>query len=393
MTERTVAYICARYPELSQTFVTSEVDHVRRYGWSPEVHTLFDPFSPGAAPEGVVVRPLGGDVAARRVRPLLAAAVRFPRGFVRAARYLRTAPLGARRRRLTEAATVALSYRHRRPDWIHAHFASEAATVAMLASWLLDVPYSFTAHAIDIFCQDHDVATKTADADVVVTVCRYNADYIAERWSAPERMAIVECGVDADEFVRTSPLSTEPFHVVAVGRLVEKKGFDLLVDAAGRLRDRGIDITVTIVGDGPELERLTALVDDADLHDVVHLAGRRRHDEIRAVLESATVFCLPCRVAESGDRDSQPVVIKEAMAMEIPIVATREVAIPEMVDERCGVLVTPDDPYELADALARLAADRDALSAMGSAGRARVLADFDLRRTVPKLVAAWESAR
>ena len=385
-----VLYICGRYPELSQTFVTAEIDMVGSFGWHPIVYSLFEPSSDAPQNADIDHRRLS-DRQLPSMRSLLTKATyRFPIGTARVLRYLRTSPKGQRRQRLREALTIALERRGAELDRVHAHFASHPATVAMLVGWLLDIPFSFTAHARDIFAQDIDVAAKMQAADVCVTVCNYNADFMVQRWGEPARMAIVPCGVSAHHFTRSTPYMSHPFHLVSVARLVEKKGLDLLVEACRLLRECGIDFRTTIVGEGPERERLATAINRGGLDDVITLAGAVPHSELKDLLEGATAFCLPCRVSGDGDRDSQPVVIKEAMAMEIPVVATNVFGIPEVVDGTCGVLVAPDDPAALASAICHLVeSSHEDLAELGRSGRRRIMDEFAFERTIPRLIDEW----
>jgi len=287
---------------------------------------------------------------------------------------------------LAKAVLLADALGWQRPPRVHAHFARASASTAMLVAAGLGVPFSFTAHALDIFHKPFDVPRKLRRADITVTVCEYNRRYIAEHWPSLGNVVVVPCGVDPDAFRRKQVYRRDPFTVAAVGRLVEKKGFADLIRACAILRDRSVDITCRVLGSGPEQSLLEGLVAEHRLEDVVRLEGSVPAAVVRAALESATVFCLPAIVAADGDRDSQPVVIKEAMAMELPVVGTDEVGIPEMVDDSTGRLVPPRDPIALADALeAMVKLDENELSAMGQRGRSRVEQRFALGDLVRRL--------
>jgi glycosyltransferase involved in cell wall biosynthesis len=177
--------------------------------------------------------------------------------------------------------------------------------------------------------------------------------------------------------------------VLAVARLVEKKGLRYLIEAAALVPlDR-----LTIIGDGPLRGELEALVDRLGLSPVVELPGWRDPDEIRAALERANVLAMPCVVAADGDRDTMPVVVKEALAMEVPVVASDEVGLPELVRPGWGRLVPPRDTEGLAVALTELLErTADEQSAMGRAGRAWVLEHCNIRRETEKLVRLIDAA-
>jgi colanic acid/amylovoran biosynthesis glycosyltransferase len=218
----------------------------------------------------------------------------------------------------------------------------------------------------------------------VSTGCDYNVAYL-RALVAPEdagRIHRVVMGVDGARFIRERPLP-QGRTVVAVGRLVAKKGFDDLVRAAGILARAGVVGRVCIVGDGPLRTELEAL---AAQHAVVEFAGAQPPADVRELLEQADVLAMPCVVAPDGDRDSMPVVVKEAMAMELMVVATDEVGLPEIVQRPWGRLVPPRDPEALAAALADvLALGPDERAAAGAAGRAWVLEHAAVDREAARL--------
>jgi glycosyltransferase involved in cell wall biosynthesis len=257
----------------------------------------------------------------------------------------------------------------------------------MLLARVLDVPWSLTLHANDLFSRLRNLEPKLRDAAHLVTVCQYNERWLEGHHTLVRPVHQVVCGV---ELPPASERSID-VDVVAVGRLVEKKGFDVLVEAAAMLRDSHPDVRVEIVGDGKLREKLEKQIADAGLGDVVHLRGALGHEETLARIESARVFCLPCRIAGDGDRDSMPVVIKEAMARSVAVVASDVVAVPEMVDDTCGALVPPDDVAALAAALARMLDDPATADRLGAAGRDRVEERFTLAGEVAKLRAVFAS--
>jgi glycosyltransferase involved in cell wall biosynthesis len=145
------------------------------------------------------------------------------------------------------------------------------------------------------------------------------------------------------------------------------------------------ELTVDIIGEGRQREALEVLVAQLGLEGRVRLLGARPHDETLARIAGAKAFCLPARVAGDGDRDSMPVVIKEAMARRVPVVASQVVAIPEMLSDGCGLMVPPDDAPALALALKQVLADPDAMRAMTERARARVEENFTLAGETARL--------
>jgi glycosyltransferase involved in cell wall biosynthesis len=188
-------------------------------------------------------------------------------------------------------------------------------------------------------------------------------------------------GADLERFSRRRPYDPSG-PVVAVGRLVEKKGFDDLARAAAVVRDR----EVLIVGEGPERRSLESLI--AETGAPVRLLGAVPNEEVRDLMEGASVFVLPCVVAADGDRDGTPTVVSEAMALEVPVLGTEEVGLPELIGPDRGRLVPPRDHDALATAIAGLlATDPDDRVAMGRAGRAWVEQNADRARQARALLA------
>lgn len=274
---------------------------------------------------------------------------------------------------------------------LHAHFASVATTVARLASLITGVPYTFTAHAKDIFhaeVDDTDLARKISSAVACVTVSDFNADHLRGLpGSSPDRVVRIYNGLDLTRFPhRPDPGDAGEVDVVAVGRLVEKKGFDVLLDAVAELHRRGRPVRCDVVGAGPLEGALRRRVLDLGLDRSVRLLGPRPQGQVRRAVQGATVLAAPCVVAADGNRDGMPTVLLESMALGTPVVATGVTGVPELVQEGVtGLLVAQGDATALADALARLL-DEPALRArLSAAARERVELDFDVRHQAAAL--------
>ena len=277
---------------------------------------------------------------------------------------------------------------------VHAHFALAQTEVAMAAGALLGRPFSFTAHARDIYATPSALAEKMRAARLVVTCTQYNADYLRRLCPdlSPERIHLVHHGVDAGT---SAPPAVDvddeaPPLVLAAGRLVHKKGFDVLVAACGLLRDRGLTFRCRIVGDGPLRSTLARTIQGASLDHVVELPGWLPPDRLAAMMPRAAAFVAPSRISASGDRDGIPNVVLEAMAAGLPVVGSELSGIPEAVaDGVTGLLVPAGDAAALAGALQRILGEPDAGRQMGEAGRQRVLASFDLTSNSRRLAALF----
>lgn len=392
MTDPDVVYVVHRFPELSETFVIDELDQISARGLRPAVFAIDDPLTPTVDDRPAVrLEPWDGSRGAL-VKLAMRVALRHPVGIARSIANATTMIRRGRGQLLWQALSAADQLGTARPRRVHAHFANESAAVGWRLAKLLGVPFSFQAHGIDVYTQQFDLETHLGMADVAIAPCEYFAEYL--RWVSPgSQVVTIPVGVDPQRFVRSNAWTrAAPPHLVSVGRLVEKKGLGHVLAAVAILKEQGVDTRTTIVGDGPLRTSLEDQARELGVHGDVRFLGAQPRDVVRRELESATLFVLPCVVAGNGDRDSQPVVLKEAMAMEIPVVATSEVGIPELVDDRCGALVPPNDSRALAEAIAGLLTKDDVeLRAMGKRGRERINARFSHDITIRALLEAWQS--
>ncbi len=374
-----IGYVVKVYPRFSETFVVTELLAREEAGEDLEVFALRpseDPrFHPELARLSAPVTYLPRPTRPSGVWEVLRAAARDPRIGGAIARHLPEL-LAAEPDDAVQSVALAAHAADAGLAHLHAHFASAAATVARLASLLTGIPYSFTAHAKDIFHTGVDrdlLRRKIAGAAYVATVSDFNVRYL--RALAPEhsaRIHLVPNSIELDRFPYRDPVRRgDVLRVAAVGRLVEKKGFDVLLDAVASLRGR-VPVRVTIAGGGELAEPLARRVRKLGLEAIVRMPGPLRQDEVTTLLREADVFVAPCVVGEDGNADGLPTVILEAMASGVPCISTRVTGIPEVViDGRTGLLCTPGDSDELAAALGRIASD--AVDVVGLARAARTL--------------------
>jgi glycosyltransferase involved in cell wall biosynthesis len=379
-----VVYVLERHVELSETFVSNEIAELRRQGVRVEVLVLNEGDA-GRDPTAVYLfeRFTGK---ARLGRAHAAAVLRHPLryiGFVRAVLAMRGEAVPWRN---LPAAAEELEGAVAR---VHAHFAWRAAAAAIPLARLLGVPCSVTVHARDVFADRRHVPFKLGAVDRIVTVCEYNRRWLQQHDAPRPPISVVVCGVvpPTDE-----PMVDQVVDVLAVGRLVPKKGFDVLVDAVALLVPIHPELRVEILGEGELRGSLGARIRSLGLEGNVHLRGATPHAEVLARIREAKIVAVPARIAPDGDRDSMPVIAKEAMARGRPVVASDLVGIPEMVDERCGRLVRPEDPEALAEALAELLGDPGLRARLGAAGRVRVEREFALADHVRHLAALFNGA-
>ena len=389
-----VAFFCDAFPALSETFVAAEAEALAALGHAVRVESAARPERPDrAAGRAVANVQLEDDGIAGKAWWALLLCLRHPLGCLRDARERRRWALEEGVWPLRSLAPLAWRVKRNGERHLHAHFAEGAALNALRVGRVLGLPYSVTAHAYDIFKDPRNLPEKLREAAFATTGCEYNVRHLAA--IAPEaagRTHEIVMGVDGERFRRTAP-HPGGRHVVAVGRLVEKKGLAHLVEAAGILAGRAPLDRVTIVGDGPLRGDLARRIADLSLDETVVLAGWHEPGAVRDLLEDADLLAMPCVVAADGDRDSMPVVVKEALAMEVPVVASDEVGLPEVVKPEWGALVPPGDPPALAGAIEDvLGRPLDERRAMGRAGREFVLAHAAVREESRRLSELIESA-
>jgi len=380
-----VVLMVDQFPELSETFIAAEARELAALGHAVRVESNAHAPEPNdAAGRGLAVSYRADDTRAERARAALWLVARHP---LRALRDLLSRPRWRHEERLPplrELAPVARRIHRFGARHVHAHFAAGAALDALRVAELLGLPYSVMSHGYDIFSRPRNLREKHSRAAFSVTACDYSARYLSERHGIDGVRPLV-VGVDSGAFTRRRP-QPGGRTVIAVARLTEKKGIGVLIDAAALLAARAPLERVWIVGRGPLEAELRARTREVGLDHVVDFLGSRSPGEVRDLLERADLLAAPCVVAADGDRDTMPVVVKEALAMEVPVVASDEVGLPEVVKPGWGRLVPPGDAAALASAIAELLAlPVEQRAEMGRAGRAFVAEHCDLRRGTERL--------
>ena len=363
-----VAYVLRAFPRWSETFILNEVLAQRALGTAVRVFALERAESAWMQPEAERLLPEVTFVDAAKLRPWGGA------------------PFVPRKHALWAAAgrAIASEVRAWGATHVHAHFAGPAAVAACFAADRAGVPFSFTAHAKDIFVDSLDwewLALLGERAHAVVTVCDYNRRWLRDRMPGAHVVRIYN-GVDLERWTpRKRGAGVAPGPLVSVGRFVRKKGLHVLVRALGMLRDRGRPLRATLIGEGVERMALEALVRELKLARLVSFPGALEQREVRRRLARASAVVLPCIVDADGNQDALPTVLLEASACGVPCVASRIAGVPEIVRHNTtGLVVPPGDTAALADALAKLTASARLRVRMGSAARRHAEARFDERR-------------
>ena len=369
-----IVVLVKRFPRLSETFILNEFLELRRQGLAVELWAIMDPREARSHPEALELMP---EVTYLQTASIISAwrAVartirRHPRGTARAIGWAVTRHSTAAARNCVHAMALVDRLASGPPAHVHAHFLHSPAAIAFIARKLTGQSYSVSGHAKDIYTTlPENLVMRCRDAEFVTTCTDANRRHLVEVLGLPSsKVRLCRHGVDAARFL-PGPAAPRVGRIVSVGRLVPKKGFDVLVRACGTLRRRGVRFELRIVGGGELREALRALADAEGIADLVHLTGSVSHAEVAKELAAAEVFALAPSVMPDGDRDGIPNVLLEALAAEVPVVATAVSGIPEVLaDGVNGRLVEPGRPDLLADVLAELLADPGQRARLAAAG-------------------------
>jgi glycosyltransferase involved in cell wall biosynthesis len=396
-----VGYVVKRYPRYSETFIVREILAHEAAGTEIEIFSMRPPddghfqdliarvrgrvnylYMPA---EGLVPEPLAGATltAAHFWKALHEAGQVLPEVWTCCADLS-----GEEARYIYQAVQLAREVRRKNLHHVHAPFASEAATVARLASRLAGVPYSFTARAKDIFhksVRDDDLRCKLADAAGVITISDYHLDYLRSTYGPlAAHVQRIYNGLDLDEFSYCPPVDRPPV-ILAVGRLVEKKGFDDLIDACALLFERGCLFRCRIIGAGALRPALQAQIERLGLQGRVELTGPVPQGEVIKEMHNAALLAVPCIIGADGDRDGLPNVIQEALAVGTPVISTDVTGIPEVVrDGETGLQVPQHDPAALAAAMERLLGDAALRVRLAAAARRLMEAEFNIHHNAAR---------
>ncbi len=386
------AYLFERFPSFGQTFCYREVAELARQGFAPPIFSIRKPKDepPQDWDERIVksVHYLPDEEQLLREVRRASKKANLPREVIAA-----LDKWGRRRDflRLYQAIYVGVRLQKMGIHHVHAHFAGMAARTAFWIGKFFPITFSFTAHANDIFVpRDFEIGLdKLIDAArVVVTETEYAGKFLRQRFpDRADRVHRIYNGLDLALFRRADFSSTSPL-IVAVGRLIAKKGFGELIRACRLLVERGKSFRCEIIGEGPLEDELREQINQLDLQNFVELLGTRPQHLIRERLAAGTVFVLPSVVEADGGMDNLPTVIMEAMASGLPVVSTAIGGIPEMViQNETGFLVPPGDAAALAGAIVRLFDDIDLAQRLGERGSQRAKELFSIGKNVHSLLA------
>jgi glycosyltransferase involved in cell wall biosynthesis len=410
--DKQIGYLLRSYPRLSQTFVLNEILALEQIGVAIQIFALTDPH------EKIVQRQVDqvqapvhylDETMPRRLPNMLkenaVVARHYFKGYLRALFYV------AANQKIDQGYTVSnrwqclqqavhliflLLLKEQRTgekiDHLHAHFAHDPTLIAYLVNCITGIPFSFTAHARDLYqVPEQILRDRIGKAGAVITCCGANLEYLNRvAPSQQSKFSLVYHGVNLNDF-QPSPNSNpnnvaNPPLILSVGRLVEKKGFQDLLQALLIVKEKGKSFQCDIYGDGPLCQQLQRWIDDHGMAGEVRLMGDRTQQELIPIFQTANLFVLTPVQTEDGDRDGIPNVLLEAMAVGLPVVTTSVAGIPELVENnQNGFLYQSHDIENISSGIIELLCDPDKRKQFGDAASKKVKEQFDVAQAAQRL--------
>ena len=399
---KSVGYILKRFPVLSETFVLNEILALEARGIPIHIFSLERPNDPRFHEDlsklKACIRYIPGIF---EVKSLLQqrkqAAAFFGRDHTAVLAYVLKHANPVLFWRYLQSCFVANWAKHSGVAHFHAHFANRPTTLALLCSQMTRIPYSFTAHAVDIFSAHLSrkvLQKKIQNARFVVAISEFNRKFLQDLAPQPEEKIVkIYNGIHLNRFCQNGTPDRNPFIFLCVARFVEKKGHAVLLKACNSLRERGFDFQCWLAGRGPLDTEIEKGIIHLNLQDHVKVLGPLTQMEVLERHKTSHAFVLPCIVVSDGNRDGLPVSIVEALASGRPVVTTPVSGIPELIrDQHNGILVSSHDSNALADAMAALISDAGLYERLKRNTRSSVESEFNLNQTVNKLQQLFEQS-
>ena len=395
-----VGYLFHRFPNIRQTYLIRELLHIQECGVEVKIFTLMPPkdraIHDGARSLLLLTQPHVSFLAWSVIKAQLYFLRRSPKRYLRALAktvwqtYPEPLVLLLALALFPKSVYFAKKMKEMGIDHIHAHFAWLGGIAAGAIAELIDVTFSIHPHAFDLFSRNQRAVRRELEtATKVVTISNYHRAYITDLCSGinADEIEIIYNGVETDYYQPVSKLKNEqPIRILSVGWLVEKKGFEYLIEACRILAERELVFQCRIVGDGPLHKTLQTHINRHKLQDQVSLLGAMEHSQVLELYQTSDIFALACITARNGDQDGVPTVLTEAMACGLPVVTTPLTGIPDLVqDGGTGIFVQERDAAGLADALERLIVNDSLRRHLGTQARQFVLKEFQTQHNVAKL--------
>jgi colanic acid/amylovoran biosynthesis glycosyltransferase len=390
-----LAFLTSQYPAASHTFIRREVEALRELGWSIDTFSVRRPGADEAVSRADKAEADGTFYLLKQsVGAFLAADAATL--FSRPGRYLMTLRLALDHRapgarglflglaHFAEAVLLARELKRRRTTHLHNHFANSAATVGLLASRLLGIRWSFTMHGISEtdYPAGLMLGRKIEAAEFVACVSWFGRAQGMRLVSADQwhKMHVIRCGLPFDRIPPKGPAEGNRRTIICVGRLSPEKGQAGLLQSFEILRPRHPELRLRLVGDGPERASLEALAKELGLLDAVTFTGRLPEEDTLAEIAGSDLLVLPSFM------EGLPIVLMEAMAAGVPVIASRVAGIPELVeDDKTGLLFTPSNWDELASRIDCLLGDEALRTRLAEQAKEKIASEFDTRTSAERL--------
>lgn len=402
---RRIAYVMSRFPHLPETFILREMIELERHGIDVVLYPLILQRQPVVHPEAQVWIPRARPVkffSPRLLADIIRAVLRQPavvfslwatiiiENIASAHMLVRSLAL------IPKAIHTAQLMRAEGINHIHAHYATHPALLAWVVHRLTGIPYSFTAHAHDIFVRKTMINTKIRDAEFLIAISQYNRNYLAmlAGEQVKQKIHVVRCGINLNDYRPAARFSDniEMLDILSVGSLQPYKGQTHLIEACRLLEQRGLNFRCRIVGEGSERRSLENQIAAAGLQTKVTLLGARTQQEVASILATANCYVQPSIVTASGKMEGIPVALMEAMASELPVVASNLSGIPELVrHNETGYLVPPGNAQAIADTLQKIFGDFATARQVAKRGRKVVEQEFELSANVAELANLFQN--
>jgi glycosyltransferase involved in cell wall biosynthesis len=412
-----IGYLLRSYPRLSQTFVLNEILALEKIGVSIQIFALTNPREKVIQMQvdqvQAPVHYLDESTQTRRIGSILKEHVEVARFYFK--KYIRSLFYIAAHPKIDQGYIASsrwecflqaihliyvLRLQERETgktiDHLHAHFAHDPTLIAYLVHFMTGIPFSFTAHARDLYQVPQEVLTdRIHQASAVITCCGTNLEYLHQiAPSHQSKFSLIYHGVNLKDFQAIAnpdvkSVLEQPI-ILSVGRLVEKKGFQDLLQALLIVKNSGELFRCTIYGDGPLCQQLEGWIEDHGMADEVRLMGESTQQDLISIFQSATLFVLTPVQTEDGDRDGIPNVLLEAMAVGVPVITTAVAGIPELVENnQNGLLYQPHDVEGISSGIIELLRNPDKRGQFGEAGSKKVKEQFDVAQAAKRLKALF----
>jgi glycosyltransferase involved in cell wall biosynthesis len=405
---KTLAYILKGYPRISETFISNEILLLEKLNF--KMH-LFPMRQPRESFSHASVKEIKAEVSylptelfenlPKLILPNVLLAVKHP------IRYLKTVRLAVQGRPKNKRATLKhllqagyMSYYHltgnSKIGHLHGHFAHSPTSVTRFAASFSELPYSFTAHAKDIYTSKREkLRQRIEEAEFVVTCTKHNQEYLEElRGNGTTPIHCIYHGIDLSLFQNNIEQedSQNSHRIFTVARLTTKKGLPTIYNALSLLKEKGISFTHTLIGDGDDRDAIKELIKRLNLENECQWLGTQTHEEVLNQFKRSDLFVLGCEIAPNGDRDGIPNVLVESLAMGVPALSTHISAIPEiLINEETGLTVEPKDPEAMAQAMERLLTDKKLREHLITSGKELVATKFDNKQLIGDLAAIFRT--